>query len=157
MMLLLRVGFGCHVVCSLAQSALGQALTWQQVRDQFESANPTLRAGEINIAESRAQQITAIRHERITGSQWLMDRRTLLSVLMLRFLRSLKLLRVINRRCAGTSVSASVCPFDFLIGIREKLRTQPDRTTQRAYLTLVGSYLTVAAQLNLAVGREVIP
>ena len=58
-MLLLRVGFGCLVVCSLAQSALGQALRWQEVRDQFESANPTLRAGEITIAESHAQEITA--------------------------------------------------------------------------------------------------
>jgi cobalt-zinc-cadmium efflux system outer membrane protein len=38
------------------------------------------------------------------------------------------------------------------------LNAQNDyRTTQRAYLTLVGSYLTAAAQLNLAVGREVIP
>src|SRR5215831_14073809 len=36
-----------------------QALTWQQVREKFESANPSLRAGEINIAESRAQEITA--------------------------------------------------------------------------------------------------
>jgi len=31
------------------------------------------------------------------------------------------------------------------------------RTVQLAYLNLVGSYLTAAAQLNLAVGREVIP
>jgi cobalt-zinc-cadmium efflux system outer membrane protein len=30
------------------------------------------------------------------------------------------------------------------------------RTVQRSYLTLVGSYLSAAAQLNLAVGREVI-
>ena len=30
------------------------------------------------------------------------------------------------------------------------------RTTQRSYLGLIGSYLTAAAQLNLAVGREVI-
>jgi cobalt-zinc-cadmium efflux system outer membrane protein len=38
------------------------------------------------------------------------------------------------------------------------LNAQNDyRTTQRAYLSLVGSYLTAAAQLNLAVGREVIP
>jgi cobalt-zinc-cadmium efflux system outer membrane protein len=38
------------------------------------------------------------------------------------------------------------------------LNAQNDyRTTQRAYLTLIGSYLTAAAQLNLAVGREVIP
>lgn len=31
------------------------------------------------------------------------------------------------------------------------------RATQVAYINLVGSYLTAAAQLNLAVGREVIP
>jgi cobalt-zinc-cadmium efflux system outer membrane protein len=38
------------------------------------------------------------------------------------------------------------------------LNAQNDyRTTQRAYLTLIGTYLTAAAQLNLAVGREVIP
>ena len=31
------------------------------------------------------------------------------------------------------------------------------RATQTAYISLVGSYLTAAAQLNLAVGQEVIP
>lgn len=37
------------------------------------------------------------------------------------------------------------------------LQAQSDyRNVQRSYLTLVGSYLTAAAQLNLAVGREVI-
>jgi cobalt-zinc-cadmium efflux system outer membrane protein len=36
-----------------------QAYTWQQIRDKFETANPTLRAGEIGVAESRAQEITA--------------------------------------------------------------------------------------------------
>jgi cobalt-zinc-cadmium efflux system outer membrane protein len=36
-----------------------RALTWQEVRDRFESANPTLRAGQIGIEESRAQEITA--------------------------------------------------------------------------------------------------
>jgi cobalt-zinc-cadmium efflux system outer membrane protein len=40
---------------SLAQSAL----TWQQVRDQFEAANPSLKAGQIGIDESRADEITA--------------------------------------------------------------------------------------------------
>jgi outer membrane protein, heavy metal efflux system len=34
-------------------------LTWQEVRDKFETANPTLRAGAIGIDESRAQEITA--------------------------------------------------------------------------------------------------
>ena len=31
------------------------------------------------------------------------------------------------------------------------------RDTRLAYLNLIGSYLTAAAQLNMAVGREVIP
>ena len=37
------------------------------------------------------------------------------------------------------------------------LQAQNDyRSVQRSYVTLVGSYLSAAAQLNLAVGREVI-
>jgi outer membrane protein, heavy metal efflux system len=36
-----------------------QALTWQQVRDKFEAINPTLKAAQINIDESRANEITA--------------------------------------------------------------------------------------------------
>jgi cobalt-zinc-cadmium efflux system outer membrane protein len=36
-----------------------QALTWQEVRDRFESANPSLRAGRIGVDESRAQEISA--------------------------------------------------------------------------------------------------
>jgi cobalt-zinc-cadmium efflux system outer membrane protein len=37
------------------------------------------------------------------------------------------------------------------------LQAQQDyRTTQLNYLNLIGSYLTAASQLNLAVGREVI-
>jgi len=35
------------------------ALTWQQIRDRFISANPTLLAGQIGIDESRAQETTA--------------------------------------------------------------------------------------------------
>jgi cobalt-zinc-cadmium efflux system outer membrane protein len=34
-------------------------LTWEQVRSKFEAANPTLRAGRINIDESKAAEITA--------------------------------------------------------------------------------------------------
>ena len=38
------------------------------------------------------------------------------------------------------------------------LNAQADyRSVQVNYLNLVGSYLTAASQLNLAVGREVIP
>jgi cobalt-zinc-cadmium efflux system outer membrane protein len=36
-----------------------QQLTWEQVRDKFEAVNPTLKAAQINIAESRANEITA--------------------------------------------------------------------------------------------------
>ena len=35
------------------------AMTWQEVRAKFEATNPTLRAGQIGIDESRAQEITA--------------------------------------------------------------------------------------------------
>jgi cobalt-zinc-cadmium efflux system outer membrane protein len=41
--------------CSFAQ----KTLTWQEIREQFEAGNPTLRAGQIGIDESRAQEITA--------------------------------------------------------------------------------------------------
>jgi cobalt-zinc-cadmium efflux system outer membrane protein len=45
---------------SFAKSGFGQkALTWQEIRDKFEAANPTLRAGQIGIDELRAQEITA--------------------------------------------------------------------------------------------------
>jgi len=42
-------------VCAQSQSAL----TWQQVKDKFEAANPSLRAAAIDVQESRAQEITA--------------------------------------------------------------------------------------------------
>jgi outer membrane protein, heavy metal efflux system len=36
-----------------------QSLTWEQVRDRFQASNPTLRAAQISIDESRAQEVTA--------------------------------------------------------------------------------------------------
>jgi cobalt-zinc-cadmium efflux system outer membrane protein len=52
--------FGLIVILSLARGSFAQkALTWQEIRDKFEAANPTLRAGEIGIDESKAQEITA--------------------------------------------------------------------------------------------------
>jgi cobalt-zinc-cadmium efflux system outer membrane protein len=35
------------------------ALTWEQVREQFETSNPALLADKLNIDESKAQEITA--------------------------------------------------------------------------------------------------
>jgi outer membrane protein, heavy metal efflux system len=44
---------------SLAQTQTLTALTWEQVKQQFIAANPTLMAGQINIDESKAEEITA--------------------------------------------------------------------------------------------------
>src|SRR5260370_24402935 len=46
---------------SLAKSAHAQqqSFTWQQIRDKFQVANPTLLADQLNIDESKAQEITA--------------------------------------------------------------------------------------------------
>lgn len=36
-----------------------ELLTWPEVRNRFEARNPTLQADQLNVAESRAQEITA--------------------------------------------------------------------------------------------------
>ena len=46
-------------VVAAQSSRAQQALTWEQVRTRFESSNPTLLADQLNIDESRAQEITA--------------------------------------------------------------------------------------------------
>ena len=35
------------------------SLTWKQVREKFEAANPTLKAAQLGIDESRAEEVTA--------------------------------------------------------------------------------------------------
>jgi len=52
----LATGFG---VCAQAQPPAQTALTWEQVRQRFEQANPTLLAGQLNVDESKAEEITA--------------------------------------------------------------------------------------------------
>ncbi len=48
------------VVTVLAGNGFSQTtLTWQEVRAKFEASNPVLRAGQIGIDESRANEITA--------------------------------------------------------------------------------------------------
>jgi len=48
------------MLCLLSQRAPAQqALTWQQVQEKFAAANPTLLAGQLNIDESKANEITA--------------------------------------------------------------------------------------------------
>jgi cobalt-zinc-cadmium efflux system outer membrane protein len=47
---------GWHTGTANAQQ---QSFTWQQIRDKFEAANPTLQADKLSVDESRAQEITA--------------------------------------------------------------------------------------------------
>jgi cobalt-zinc-cadmium efflux system outer membrane protein len=53
----------CHagVIVGLMQiAAFGQtAFTWQQIVQKFEATNPTMKANQLNIDESRAAEITA--------------------------------------------------------------------------------------------------
>src|ERR1022692_1334844 len=45
---------------SFAQQSQAQAsYTWQQIKDRFEATNPTLKAAQLSIDESRATEITA--------------------------------------------------------------------------------------------------
>src|SRR5580698_4198424 len=47
------------IVIPSARTFAQKALTWQEVRDRFEAANPSLQAGQIGIEESRANETTA--------------------------------------------------------------------------------------------------
>jgi len=48
------------LLSSLCPSANAQqALTWEQVRSRFEMSNPTLLAGQLNVRESKANEISA--------------------------------------------------------------------------------------------------
>jgi cobalt-zinc-cadmium efflux system outer membrane protein len=55
-----RIPLGLLVTTGLTQNAFAQtAFTWQQIKDKFESTNPTLKAAQLNIDESKAAEITA--------------------------------------------------------------------------------------------------
>src|SRR5580704_12186550 len=51
----------CLLMATLGPIACAQPQTynWEQIRDRFQANNPTLRAAQISIDESRAQEITA--------------------------------------------------------------------------------------------------
>jgi len=55
-----RFAVGMAVVNCLVQGVFGQrSFTWPEIRDRFLAVNPTVLAGQINVNESRAQEITA--------------------------------------------------------------------------------------------------
>ncbi len=47
------------LVCLDVPRASAQPFTWEQVQQKFDAANPTLRAGQLNIDEAKAGEITA--------------------------------------------------------------------------------------------------
>jgi outer membrane protein, heavy metal efflux system len=46
-------------VCAGRAALAQRVFTWQEIRDKFEATNPTLHAGQMNIDESKASEITA--------------------------------------------------------------------------------------------------
>src|SRR5579872_2325893 len=47
------------VLCACSLASAQETLTWEQVRARFEANNPTLLADQLNVQESRAEEITA--------------------------------------------------------------------------------------------------
>jgi outer membrane protein, heavy metal efflux system len=45
--------------CLTSGAMAQQAFTWERIKGRFEAENPTLRAGKLNIDESKAEEITA--------------------------------------------------------------------------------------------------
>jgi cobalt-zinc-cadmium efflux system outer membrane protein len=58
MNLLLRTATVAAVLLPAIVSAQN-VFDWQQIKDKFEAANPTLKAAQLNITESKAEEITA--------------------------------------------------------------------------------------------------
>src|SRR5579864_7879813 len=55
-----RVALGIWAAAWMVCGAFGQkTLTWEEAKRELQSGNPTLRAGQIGIGESRAEEITA--------------------------------------------------------------------------------------------------
>jgi cobalt-zinc-cadmium efflux system outer membrane protein len=54
------LALGIWTAAWMASGAFGQkTLTWEEAKRELQSDNPTLRAGQIGIGESRAEEITA--------------------------------------------------------------------------------------------------
>ena len=55
-----RLALSIWAAAWIASGAFGQkTLTWDEAKREFQSSNPALRAGQIGIGESRAQELTA--------------------------------------------------------------------------------------------------
>jgi outer membrane protein, heavy metal efflux system len=73
MRLVWRTCIGCVLAIQVSTDAEGQtpqtARSWPEIRDRFRMTNPTLRAGQIGIDESKAAELTAYLRP---NPQWLL-------------------------------------------------------------------------------------
>src|ERR1035437_11198878 len=55
--LCVRLSIGLLIAVCLTKGVRAQkAFTWQEIRDKFEAANPTLRAGQLGVDEAKTQE-----------------------------------------------------------------------------------------------------
>src|SRR6185437_6818741 len=47
------------ISCFTREASAQNTFTWQQIRERFEASNPTLRAGQLGIEQSHAQEVSA--------------------------------------------------------------------------------------------------
>ena len=132
-----RLGCGMLFGSILAGNTFAhQALTWQEIRARFEAANPSRRAGQIGIEESRANETTAYLRPNPNFSV-IADQ--------------------INPFPGGVRDTIAFSYEHGAASLLDFLNVQADdRSVQVNYLNLVAAYLDAANQLNFAVGREVI-
>lgn len=137
------------------------SLTWNQVKTRYEATNPALKADADRVGETRALKITAgpLPNPQVDatldGVQIAPD-------------------NCVSQRMQGAFVSPSISDADPAYSqVRDNvtcsiqhegtslfvfLNARGDyRQVQLAYTQLVGANLSAVSQLNLAVGREVIP
>ena len=137
-------------VGGMAGQALAQkALTWDEVKSRFEASNPILRAGQIAIGESKANEITAYLRPNPNFTA-LLDQvdpfpanpsRPLAQALpsgALTCLQERQDKRELRRDSA------------------QKAADREYRHTELNYFNFLGFYLIAAGQLSLAGGREVL-
>ena len=176
---------GVCLVLVLAAASCGvaraqHALTWDEVRARFASDNPTLRAGKLGIdqyigfnvnvllrlfdrnqGEKLRTQIDIDRNRRMADSaraQVYSDVDSAYAtvnsnIILLKPYKEMYLAQAERVRDTVTFAyqHGGASLLDFLDAQKEY------RDTELNYLNLVGSYLMAASQMNLAVGREVMP
>lgn len=142
------------------------ALTWPRIKQRVETANPTLKAGQIGIDENRAQEITAFLRPNpdftVTGDQidpfTFHPFRPFYNALLfgsVSYLHERQHKRELRLGSAQSELERTLL-FSLRSSFVQTLQAKAVLALSRESLNLIGSYLTAGSQLDLAVGREVI-